>query len=85
MQEYVGFLGAALLAVCALPQAIQSIRQGNSDGLSEVFLICWYSGELFMFSYVLVYVPGFGPLFWNYFLNTILLTIIVYYRYFPRR
>ena len=83
-QELIGFIGAALLAICALPQAAQSYKQGHSQGINDTFLWCWFCGEMLMLSYVLRYVDGYGPLFWNYLINTILLGIIVYYKYFPR-
>jgi uncharacterized protein with PQ loop repeat len=81
----IGYLGAILLAFCALPQAIMSIINGHSRGLSFMFLWMWYLGEMFMLQHVMATIGITGPLFWNYFINFILLTIIVWYRYFPRK
>lgn len=80
-----GYIGAFLLAICAFPQAVMSIRQGHSRGLSHGFLICWYVGELLMLGFVLKTIGAHGPLFWNYFLNSVLLTIIVKYKYLERK
>ena len=82
--ETIGYIGAFLLAICALPQTIMSIIQGHSIGLSHGFLWCWYLGELLMTYFVIKTVGPEGPLFWNYVANSIMLTIIVYYKYFPR-
>lgn len=80
-----GYLGAILLSICALPQAIMSIVTGNSYGLSFLFLWCWYLGEMLMLQHVVATIGMHGPLFWNYLINFLLLTIIVWYRYFPRK
>lgn len=83
--EQIGYIGAALLAICALPQAIMSVRFGNSDGLSHMFLWSWFLGELLMLYFVAMTLGPRGPLFLNYLANSFLLAIIVYYRYKPRR
>lgn len=85
MIEVIGYAGALLLAICALPQAIMSLAQGHSYGLSHGFLWSWYLGEILMLGYVIGTVGPGGPLFYNYLLNTFLLSIIMKYRYFPRR
>ena len=80
----IGYMGAILLAICALPQAIMSIKNGHSNGLSYVFLWCWYLGELLLLQHVMATLGTDGPLFWNYLINSLLLSIIVYYKYWPR-
>ena len=82
--ETLGFVGAALLAMCALPQAIKSYRDGVTYGLSTTFLWTWYVGEIIMLYYVYTTISDEGPLFCNYLFNTLLLTVILYYKYFPR-
>lgn len=82
--ETVGYIGAFLLAICALPQAVMSWRQGHSRGLSHGFLLSWYVGELCMLSFVIETVGPHGPLYYNYLLNAALLTIIVKYKYWER-
>ena len=81
----IGYIGAALLAICALPQAIFSVKNGHSHGLSLLFLWSWFLGEVFMLYFVIDTVGPQGPLFWNYYINTVLVFIIVYYRHFPRK
>lgn len=81
MQEIIGFFGAFLLMICAIPQAGQSYKQGHSRGINSGFLLSWYFGELLMLYYVYEYIGTFGPLFWNYLMNAILLTVIVRYKY----
>ena len=84
MIETIGNVGALLLAYCALPQAIVSLVNGNSHGLSHGFLWTWYLGEILMLFYVVTTVSNL-PLILNYGSNTFLLSIIIYYKYFPRR
>lgn len=79
-----GWIGATLLAICALPQTILCIRQGHARGISHMFLLTWYIGELCMLFY-LVQLGLYGPLFWNYVANAVMLTIITKYKYWERR
>lgn len=79
-----GWIGAALLAICALPQTIMCIQQGHARGISHMFLLSWYIGELCLLAYVLQ-IGLSGALFYNYLLNVILLTVIVRYKYWERR
>lgn len=84
MIEEIGFMGAILLALCALPQAIMSIVTGNSHGISWLFLWMWYLGELLTLHYITQTIGLHGPLFWNYFINVLFVSIIVWYKHFPR-
>ena len=83
--EIIGYTGAILLAICAFPQFIMSIMQGNSNGLSYLFLLSWFFGDLLLLTYVYDTVGASGPLFYNYAANAIFLTVILYYRFCPRR
>ena len=85
MIENIGYFGAFLLAVCALPQTVLSVIQGHSRGLSHGFLWTWYIGEICLLYFVIATVGATGPLFYNYVANTLLLSIIIYYRYNPRK
>lgn len=82
--EAIGYAGAILLAICALPQMIMSILDGHSRGLSHMFLMSWYIGEIFMLAFTLSITGPTGPLFYNYAINTLMLTVIVKYKYLPR-
>lgn len=81
--QVVGWIGAILLAYCALPQAVASYRQGHSKGLDPYFLWTWFLGESFMLTHIIQTVGPGGPLFWNYFVNTILVGIILLFKYSP--
>lgn len=80
-----GFVGAALLAFCALPQLIMTIKDGHAYGMSILFLLAWYLGEIFTLIYIVDKIGIEGPLFLNYAANTAMLTVIMYYKLFPRR
>jgi uncharacterized protein with PQ loop repeat len=77
--EIIGYVGAGLLALCALPQAIASFKQGHSRGIDSLFLWTWFIGEVLLLAYTADQTGPRGPLFWNYWLNTILVgTILVF-------
>ena len=81
--EYIGWCGALLFAICGLPQAYQSWRDGHSHGLNWFFLLAWAGGEILTIIYVL---PKWDiPLLTNYFINGIFLVIMLYYKIYPRK
>lgn len=83
MLETIGWIGATALAVSALPQAVQSVRQGHSHGVSRGLLWLWLVGEVCC----LVYVSGTSrsaPLELNYAANMLLVGIVAWYSYRPR-
>jgi len=81
--NYLGYLGSLLLAFSGLPQAIKSYREGKTGDISHGLLWMWLSGEVLMFLYAL---PSLDvPLLLNFGLNTVLVSIITWYRYFPRK
>lgn len=83
MMDGVGIIGALLLAFCGLPQALKSIRDGHSLGISHWFVWMWFWGEIFTLLYV-YQKHGFDiPLFTNYFMNILVILIIIKYKYFP--
>lgn len=83
MLEIFGWLGSILLAFCGLPQAIESYKTKNSDGLTWGFLLMWFFGEAFTF--VFVFPTMMLPLVFNYTANMIFLCIILFYKIRPRR
>jgi uncharacterized protein with PQ loop repeat len=83
MIEYIGWIGSILLAFCGLPQAIESYKTKNSDGLTWGFLIMWGVGEIFTIIYI---IPKWHwPLIFNYTANIIFIGIILYYKIKPKR
>lgn len=82
--ENIGYIGAILLAVCAFPQMIMSIKDGHSIGLSSSFLLSWYIGEICLLYFTVTTIGTGGPLFYNFLANTVMLTVIIKYKYWPR-
>jgi uncharacterized protein with PQ loop repeat len=78
MFEIIGFIGSICLALCALPQAIKSIKEGHSDGVSSLLLLLWLVGEVCLFIYAIPLMSL--PLFLNTSSNMLFLCIIGYYK-----
>jgi len=81
--EVFAWIGSILLAVCSVPQAYQSYREGHSRGISMAMIYMWASGEVFTLIYT-VYIQEWA-LAINYGMNLLVLCVIIYYRIFPRR
>lgn len=81
--ETIGWIGSILFAVCGLPQAVQSIREGHSRGLNWPFLLCWLWGEIFTLIYI--WPKSDWPLIFNYTLNLLFLVIIIWFKIYPRK
>lgn len=81
--DAIGWMGSMLFALCGLPQAIQSYKQKHSDGLTWMFLLMWFFGEVFTFAYVLPKMDY--PLLANYVVNFAFLIVIMFYKLFPRK
>ena len=83
MFDTFGVLGSILLGASALPQAIESYRSKNSDGLTLGFVAMWWLGMVSMTIYI---VPkGDMILIANYIVNLFLVTIIARYKLWPIR
>lgn len=80
--ELLGWTGGLLLAVCAVPQAYLSLKQGHSEGVALGMLILWLSGEILTLLYVLPKMDW--PLIVNYAANILCIGVICWYRFFPR-
>ena len=81
--EIIGYIGSILLAICGLPQAIESYKTKSSEGLTWGFILLWFFGELFTFAYI---IPKMDlPLLINYSANLIFLIIILYYKIFSKK
>jgi uncharacterized protein with PQ loop repeat len=81
--EVVGWLGAILFALCAVPQALISYKQGHSNGLSGWFLGMWLLGEILSLIYCIVVVKSI-PILFNYSFSLLCLLIIGRYKIWPR-
>ena len=74
--EWVGWCSAIALGICAVPQAVKTLRTGRADDLSWIFLLSWFLGELL--GVVYIWPKGHIPLLCNYIFNAAILTPIIY-------
>lgn len=82
MLDFIGWFGSILLAICGVPLALQSIKDGHSHGINWYFLLIWLLGEILVLIYVL---PKFDwPLIFNYAGNIVLISIVCWYKLYPR-
>jgi uncharacterized protein with PQ loop repeat len=79
--ETIGWIGSILLAFCGLPQAWESYKTKNSDGLTWGFLIMWGVGEILTIIYILP--KWHWPLIFNYTANLVFISVILYYKIKP--
>jgi uncharacterized protein with PQ loop repeat len=82
LHEAIGWIGSLMFAVCAVPQAITSHKQGHSSGLNWLFLGLWLGGEILTTIYI--WPKQDWPLLTNYFINLACLAVILYYKVRPR-
>jgi uncharacterized protein with PQ loop repeat len=75
--ELIGWIGSALLALCGVPLAWQTIKQKHARYMSNTFLAMWLIGEILNFAYILP--KRDYPLLLNYSLNIVFLMIVVMY------
>lgn len=84
--ESIGWVGGLLLALCGLPQAIQTWKDKHADGLNWGFVGMWAGGEALTLVYVLEKSTlGLWPLLANYGANLLFLSIILRWKLFPAR
>lgn len=82
MLEICGWLGAVFFAICGIPQAYKSYKEGHSRGVSNWMLWFWLLGEVLSLIYILPQM--LLPIIANYILNLLSLIVIMYYKYFER-
>ena len=78
MMEMLGWIGALMLGICALPQAIYSYINKDSSGISLSFLLLWLGGEVFTLIYIVSTTMQL-PLVANYLFNILCLSVILFY------
>ena len=81
--ETIRRIKAACFALCGVPQAILSYKQGHAKGTSWGLLVLWTIGEICILIYVLS--KKDLPLIVNYLFNLLMLAIIIKYKLFPRK
>lgn len=84
MVETLGYVGAAALAICGIPQAIKSWREGHSAGVSHGMILLWGVGDLSLLAYVALKYPNDLALIANYVVNAAVIGVIAKYKYLPR-
>ncbi|MCK5016687.1 MAG: PQ-loop repeat-containing protein [Candidatus Peribacteraceae bacterium] len=92
----VGWIGGFLLAFCGLPQAIKAIKEKHAYGLSWMFLLSWFFGEILVLIFVVAQNLKWPinqavinnlqwPLIFNYSFNIFVVSIILKYKISPKR
>jgi uncharacterized protein with PQ loop repeat len=82
IHHILGWLGAILLATCAVPQVIKTWKTKKAGDLSWLFLLFWLGGEILTLAYIIIddillKITHF-PLYVNYFFNIVLVFYLVY-------
>jgi uncharacterized protein with PQ loop repeat len=80
--DALGWIGGTMLAICGIPQAIQCAKDGHANGLNWGFIGLWGGGEILTLLYVFPKLDW--PLLFNYTVNLLFLSPIVFYKLFPR-
>lgn len=83
MLELIGWIGSIAFAICALPQAYQSYKDGHSNGVTWGLIVLWWIGEWCSLIYVIPMMKW--PLIANYVGNIVFVGIITYYKIWKRR
>jgi uncharacterized protein with PQ loop repeat len=81
--QLIGWISSILFALAGAPQAYQSYKRGNSEGMSKLFLIMWTLGEILMMAYIILMYGYDIPLLVNGIFNLIFLAIIWRYTLSP--
>lgn len=84
MTEAIGASGAILLALCGLPQAIKTVREGHAYDVSALFLAMWFVGECLLLAYIYLGSKDF-LLLANYTANLFTVAIVIAYKVRPRK
>ena len=81
--DALGWISSCAFAICAIPQAYKAHKDGHSEGVSFGLLSLWLLGEGCGIFY------GIGlrelPLIFNYGSNCLFVSIVFWYKIFPRR
>mgnify|MGYP007100173350 CR=1 FL=1 len=75
--DIIGFIGSFLLTFCGIPELIRTIKH-NKCYVGWTFLLMWFIGEVLMLIYVIP--KNDLPLLLNYLFNSVLLSILVFYK-----
>ncbi len=82
IHNFLGWIGAILFGICAVPQVIHTWKTKSAKDLSWLFLLFWFFGEIFTLTYI--FYDDFlnqiyhYPLYFNYIFNIVLLFYLLY-------
>ncbi len=78
-----GWIGSLSYSIYSIPQAIDALRYGRTEGLSNGMVLLLFFGALCSLIYIL---PDFSsPLFYNFSVSLIASSTIMRYHFFPRK
>lgn len=77
--ELLGWIGSILLAICALPEVLITIKTKQCY-LTWGLLLCWFFGEIFLLIPILFEIKE-PFLIFNYSTNIVLLLYLIYYKF----
>lgn len=82
MKPLAGWLGAALFALCAVPQVYTVWTTNNIAGISTIFILMWWLGELFSAIYLIwddiTKKTTHYPIYFNYGINFVCVSYLLY-------
>lgn len=81
LYSILGWLGSVCLALCGVPQALQSYKDKHSHGITWGMLLLWAFGEVFALAYVFNKLDA--PLILNYAINIFVVGLMLYYKLKP--
>lgn len=73
----IGWIGSALLSLCALPEVYKTILNKRCD-IGWYMLLMWFFGEIAMLIHTVQYEDN--PLLVNYLINIGLISVLMYYK-----
>ncbi len=81
--EICGWIGSVSYSSYSIPQAIEAIRVGRTDGISVLMILLIIFGAFFS---ILCILPDItSPLFYNFLSALVCGTILCKYHFFPRK
>ena len=76
-----GWIGSLSFSIYSIPQAIDALKQGRTEGLSTGMVLLLFFGALCSLIYIL---PDFSsPLFYNFSISLLSASTIARYHFFP--
>lgn len=79
--ETISWIGSISGALCGIPQALQSIQDGHSNGVTWGLLLLWLNAEICFTVYVLLkHKKNELALLFNYAFNILAILVIAFYK-----